>query len=255
MDTITKGDFLTMVKLNHLEVLTQEQLDRNTQILKSYMEKALTSELSEGEKGNADAMIDDVASFQKWCVLRDDFSKAIVYTRREQIAWDEPERGEFGEILKARGGVYKPTAENKKLGRVGQKYGEHEVTDDEVKKFRGQQKGEKGKEGKENIKEAEEKDKFLRSIGNNRMALETAARKLGIEFIGRKANRELKDDIWNRHKDEKKEHDFKAGDIVEDDMINEKHTVVDTPEGGKAKMVYAKRNADKSGDVKVTPVE
>jgi hypothetical protein len=124
MDTITKGDFLQMVKMNHLEVLTQEQLSKNTTILKSYMEKALTSELSEVEKGESNAMIDDIGSLDAWCVLRDDFTKAIVYTRREQIAWDEPERGEFGEILKARGGVYKLTAENKKLGRVGQKYGE-----------------------------------------------------------------------------------------------------------------------------------
>jgi hypothetical protein len=132
MNTITKSDFLQMVRLDHLEVLTQEQLGRNTQILKTYIEKALTSDLSDIEKGDADVMIDDVASLQQWCVLRDDFSKAIVYTRREQIAWDEPQRGEFGEILKARGGVYKPTPENKKLGRIGQKYGEvsHEEKED-----------------------------------------------------------------------------------------------------------------------------
>jgi hypothetical protein len=129
MNTITKGDFLQMVKLNHLEVLTQEQLSRNTQILKTYMEKALVSDLSDVEKGEANVIIDEVGSFQQWCVLRDDFSKAIVYTRPEQIAWDEPERGEFGELLKARGGVYKPTGENKKLGRVGQKYGEGKSKD------------------------------------------------------------------------------------------------------------------------------
>src|ERR1035437_4856336 len=123
MNTITKGDFLQMVKLNHLEVITQEQLGKNITILKSYMEKALTSELSEVEKSESNTMIDDIRSFNAWCVLRDDFSKAVVYTRREQIAWDEPERGEFGAILKARGGTYKLTGENKKLGRVGQKYG------------------------------------------------------------------------------------------------------------------------------------
>jgi hypothetical protein len=139
MNTITKGDFLQMVKLNHLEVLTQEQLNKNTAILKSYMEKALTSELSEVEKSESNAMIDDIGSFDAWCVLRDDFTKAIVYTRREQIAWDEPERGEFGEILKARGGVYKPTAENKKLGRVGQKYGTRGSEEDKM--FMGKTRG------------------------------------------------------------------------------------------------------------------
>ena len=163
MNTITKSDFLQMVKLDHLEVLTQEQLGRNTQILKTYMEKALTSDLSDVEKSDSNAMIDDISSLQQWCVLRDDFSKAIVYTRREQIAWDEPERGEFGEILKARGGVYKPTGENKKLGRVGQKYGEansnetdaikHRTMKEQAKEWPKKYKqGEESKEEKEDVK-------------------------------------------------------------------------------------------------------
>ena len=113
MTTITKDDFLSMVRLQHLEVLTSEQLAQNTAVLKGYMEKALTSELSDLEKADSNVMIAEVGSLQQWCVLRNDFSKAVVYTRREQIAWDEPERGEFGEILKARGGVYKPTVEIK----------------------------------------------------------------------------------------------------------------------------------------------
>lgn len=80
--------------------------------------------MSDIEKADANLLIEEFAGYDCWQVLRDDFSKAVVYTRREQIAWDGAERGEFGEILKARGGVYKLTGENKKLGRVGQKYGE-----------------------------------------------------------------------------------------------------------------------------------
>jgi hypothetical protein len=124
MNTITKGDFLTMVKLQHLEVLTQAQLSQNTKVINSYMQKALIAELSDGEIAISNAMISDVAGLQQWEVLRDDFTKAVVYTRREQVDWDDAERGEFGELIKARGGVYKLTGENKKLGRVGQKYGE-----------------------------------------------------------------------------------------------------------------------------------
>jgi hypothetical protein len=139
MQTITKDDFLSMVKLQHLEVLTSDQLKQNTEIIKGYMEKALTSELSELEKADSNEMIAEIGELQQWCVLRDDFSKAAVYTRREQIAWDDPERGEFGEILKARGGIYKQTAVNKKLGRVGQKYGEahdHVKQENDIKKLR-----------------------------------------------------------------------------------------------------------------------
>ena len=125
METITKDDFLKMVRLNHLEVITQPQLYSNTQVLQSYMEKALVSELSDIEKSDANTMIEEVGQLQKWNVMRDDFTKAICYTRKEQIEWEEPVKGEFGEIVKAKGGVYKPTSENKKLGSVGQKYGEY----------------------------------------------------------------------------------------------------------------------------------
>lgn len=126
MNSITKDDFLKMVRLQHLEVITQNQLHNNTQIIKSYMEKSLISELSDIEKGDANMMIEDLSTFQQWSVISDDFSKAICYTRSEQIEWEEPVKGEFGEIVKAKGGIYKPTGENKKLGRVGQKYGEKE---------------------------------------------------------------------------------------------------------------------------------
>jgi hypothetical protein len=129
MNTITKGDFLRMVKLHHLEVLTQAQLSQNTKVINGYMQKALTAELSADEVADSNAMISDVGSLQQWEVLRDDFTKAVVYTRREQVDWEGAERGEFGELIKARGGVYKLTGENKKLGRVGQKYGEEKKED------------------------------------------------------------------------------------------------------------------------------
>lgn len=127
MNTITKEDFSKMVRLNHLEVITSEQLSKNTQSLRGYLEKALTEELSKESVVEANILLEDITSFDQWCVLRDDFSKAVVYTRPEQIVWEEAERGEFGEIIKAKGGIYKPTAENKKLGRVGQRYGKKEV--------------------------------------------------------------------------------------------------------------------------------
>jgi len=154
MNTITKGDFLQMVKLQHLEVLTQEQMQQNTQILKSYIEKSLTSELDATELASAHAMMKDVSGFDAWQVLRDDFSKAVVYTRQEQVVWEEPERGEFGEIVKAKSGVYKPTAENKKKGVVGQKYGkEHEDEFGNKKHQPTDEKEYRAKESKEELKQ------------------------------------------------------------------------------------------------------
>ena len=124
MNTITKSDFLTMVKLNHLEVLTQDQVTENCKLVQSYIRKSLVNELDEIEKADSNTIVTELGFLEKWEVMRDDFSKAIVYTRRTQIDWEEPEYGELGELVKAKGGVYKDTHENKKLGRVGQKYGE-----------------------------------------------------------------------------------------------------------------------------------
>lgn len=137
MNTITKSDFLTMVKLNHLEVLTQDQVTENCKLVQSYIRKSLVNELDEIEKADSNTIITELGFLEKWEVMRDDFSKSIVYTRRAQIDWEEPEYGELGELVKAKGGVYKDTHENKKLGRVGQKYGGSkggEEKSDEVKK-------------------------------------------------------------------------------------------------------------------------
>jgi hypothetical protein len=158
MNTITKSDFLTMVKLNHLEVITQAQLGQNTQIIKGYMEKALTAELSDVERAEGNAIISDIAGLQQWTVLRDDFSKAICYTRLEQVAWVEPVKGEFGELIKAKSGTYKPTAENKKLGRVGQIYGSKGMLEDKTSKVGPGDIKVNGKSLPEDISNEEKKD-------------------------------------------------------------------------------------------------
>jgi hypothetical protein len=124
MTKITKDDFLKVVRHQYLEVLTEDQFKKNANIVQNILRKSLTSELTDIEKSLGNQLVDDIGSFTKWEVIREDFSKAIVYTRRQQVEWEGAERGEFGEIIKARGGVYKDTPENRKAGRVGQKYGE-----------------------------------------------------------------------------------------------------------------------------------
>jgi hypothetical protein len=168
MNTITKDDFLTMVCLQHLEVLTHAQLAKNTEVLKGYLEKAATDELSDLEKADANLLIEEFAGYDCWQVLRNDFSKAVVYTRREQIAWDGAERGEFGEILKARGGVYKLTGENKKLGRVGQKYGSDGGKEDERKSDREAIKEHMKQSGFESLRGEKEEDKHPGGGGTHR---------------------------------------------------------------------------------------
>jgi len=175
MNILTKSDFLQMVKLNHLEVLTQPQIQENSKQLKATFEKALTTELAPEEVTQANTMIRDLAGFEVWQVLRDDLSKAILYTRKEQVLWEDAVRGEFGEIQKARGGVYKNTAENRKKGVVGQKYGEgkkeHPITMDQLAKdLFAKKKADLKKQGKDYIpdqdmtKEEIEKEQKINDI-------------------------------------------------------------------------------------------
>lgn len=123
MALITKEDFLKMVKESHLEVLSKSQMHTNTSRGKELLQKANQDTLSKSEESEAMSLLNDIGEFTKWEVLRSDFSKAILYTRPKQIDWEEAETGEFGEIIKAKAGTYTNTSENRKKGRVGQKYG------------------------------------------------------------------------------------------------------------------------------------
>lgn len=134
-----------MVKLHHLEVLTQEQLAEKSLQIQAVLQKSLTAELTKAEREEVEAVIDDIASYDRWEVLCDDLSKAVCYTRREQVLWEDAERGEFGEIIKARSGIYKDTPENRKLGRVGQKYGSEKKPEEKPTEGKTNQVDEQGK--------------------------------------------------------------------------------------------------------------
>lgn len=121
-NVITKEDFLKMVKSQGLEVL--RDISPLSKAVNFSIEKSLTNELSSEEVVSTNIALQELQSFTQWSVLNDDFSKAILYTRPEQVEWTDCDRGEYGEILKSRAGIYKNTPENRKLGRVGQKYGE-----------------------------------------------------------------------------------------------------------------------------------
>ena len=122
----------TIVKGGEFEVYTQEQFDRYINANLDLLKKGEFDTLSDIEKSEYEALKEEIKGFGQIEVVspskESDFriEKAIMYVRPAQVEWDEHEliKSEDGtEIMKARGGRYTDTPTNRKLGRVGQRYG------------------------------------------------------------------------------------------------------------------------------------
>lgn len=119
-NNITRGDFEKSLKLQGLEAFTEEQVSAWVSGTRELIEKSEREELSDIEKSSIEEFKVDVLSLKRITVVEDDLTKSTMFIRPEQVIWDV---AEDGEILKARSGIYGNTPENRKLGRIGQKYG------------------------------------------------------------------------------------------------------------------------------------
>lgn len=116
METILKSELDKTIELNEVEAFTPQQL-------KDYAEQAVNEiQKSNESKENVYAEVaSEIRSFKPMMVWDDKtLQKSIMMVRPAQIKWDTP----TDDISKSRSGTYMNTPENKKLGRVGKKYGE-----------------------------------------------------------------------------------------------------------------------------------
>ena len=122
----------SIVKDGGFEVYTQEQFNTWIEDNMEVLQKGEANTLEEFEKSEYETLKEELKSFTQVEVILPSqesqfrIEKSIMYIRPNQVEWDEPEiiKGEDGEdIQKARGGRYTNTPTNRKLGRVGQKYG------------------------------------------------------------------------------------------------------------------------------------
>lgn len=116
METILQSDLNKSLKLGEVECFTSEQI-------KSYAQEAYDeiNKSTGGKEALMKEVADEIRSFKPFLVVNDDdLSKSIKFIRRAQIAWDEPVGDD---ISKSRSGTYMNTPENRKLGRVGRRYG------------------------------------------------------------------------------------------------------------------------------------
>ena len=141
MITLARQEFDKMfLKSERYEIYSAEQFDNfienNMEVLQKGEKDELTEEI---EKSEYETLKEEIRSFTPIEVISESqeskfrIEKSICYVREKQVEWDEPEliKGEDGEeIEKARGGTYGNTPLNRKLGRVGQRYGKSSMDED-----------------------------------------------------------------------------------------------------------------------------
>lgn len=116
---IYKGDFDDMLKRGDFEVFSKSQIDSFLDDLGNALEKAEFSELDDIDKENIEIAKSEVASFNKFSVIDNEFNKSLFYVRPRQIEWEQNEDGEF---MKGEKGIYLDTHLNRQLNRVGNKF-------------------------------------------------------------------------------------------------------------------------------------
>lgn len=131
---LTVQQFEDLKRRYNPEVYTEEQLNRLVYPAAEAISKAENKE-DEIIKAGIDELNEEISSLTQIQVVSpgEGLSKGLkyetLYIREQQVSWDADEiiKGEDGkeEIVKARGGVYKDTAYNRKKGRVGQWFGEN----------------------------------------------------------------------------------------------------------------------------------
>lgn len=136
MIRLTREQFETLKRRENPEVFTSEQISNWIIDYSEMLQKAELSELDEVEKAAVDKFNDEFKSFTKVTVIdlpaEDSLQKGLIYTdfyiREQQIKWDDDViiKSEDGKdiIEKAKSGVYTDTEFNRKMGRVGQRYGD-----------------------------------------------------------------------------------------------------------------------------------
>jgi len=116
METILKSDLEKSVKLGEVEVFTAEQIKQFATDAYEEIQKSV-----DGQDKMYAEVASEVKSFKPIKVWDDKtLEKSIMFIRPAQIRWDEPVGDD---ICKSRSGTYLNTPENRKLGRVGKKYG------------------------------------------------------------------------------------------------------------------------------------
>lgn len=130
--SLTQSEFDKLMKSADFEQYTKEQFDSFIISNEELLIKANgTSELDDLEKSEYNIINSEINSFsmvEVWGLkegTKSDIQKSVCYIRPKQVEWTEELIKSEGsdEMIKSKSGVYTDTYLNRKLGRVGQRYG------------------------------------------------------------------------------------------------------------------------------------
>jgi hypothetical protein len=130
MQTIDVYSFNKLVIENNYEVFEQDQMISYINSIRKSVNDDLFKSLSDELKQKAnDEYKSELESFKPYLVVErkkvghdEKIVKSIKFVRDQQVIWDVDK--ETNEIMKAKAGTYTNTSLNRKLMRVGAKYGE-----------------------------------------------------------------------------------------------------------------------------------
>jgi len=122
MKQYTTEEFKEIQKSDKFDIISFNAYVSTLTEIKNGIEKAETGDLQEEEVKEMHILKSDLDHFHPVKVMDNDFKETFLMVREKQVEFDNVEKGEFGEILKAEGGIYLNTDLNKALAREGADY-------------------------------------------------------------------------------------------------------------------------------------
>ena len=242
---IARKDFDRICLLKGYETFTEKQITGLSNHIKGIIEKSSREQLSSDEVQSIHAYNEDVSELKKALVLNNDMTREVVYYRERQVIFDDSiEKSEDGKLIKARSGVYANTAQNRKAGRVGQKYGGLKKEDiKEIKEKEAQSNSKMNQEKLETIKEVISDQEFKKLKADIQDLKESGKDSKGIKGGLSENSMKAVDKILSSAKDKPKLSMLSPGEVV--DLIS----------GESAKKENADNKDDSSIDYKTKTIQ
>jgi len=130
---IARKDFNRVCEINDYEVFTEKQVQGYISHVKGIIQKSEVDNLSEDEVESINTFNEDLPELHKAIVLNDDLSRELVFYRERKVIFEDSIEKSEGIEKAEKIGRYANTHQNRKLGRVGQKFKERSKKAEEEK--------------------------------------------------------------------------------------------------------------------------
>ena len=225
---IARKDFNRVCEINDYEVFTEKQVQGYISHVKGIIQKSEVDNLSEDEVESINTFNEDLPELHKAIVLNDDLSRELVFYRERKVIFEDSIEKSEGIEKAEKIGRYANTHQNRKLGRVGQKFKERSKKAEEEKEKKG-----KSSSGETTVTESEIKGKTNKEIAQIYREKMEVANKKGEGhkyhlFMAKRDEHEFlakKEAKGEKTPDNKAEGSFKGGEKVTDSKDGKEYLV------------------------------